>query len=281
MMQVHRITAWMAATAFILMAWGCAGAPVGAGMHADATLAGRWSGSFMSNQGGRGGTARMVIDQQGRVRGSITDTVGTHAGADVSPSVGTLQGTVHGSSMQVEVAWAGGGSVQKYRGTCMNPGVGSLGVNLKPDGGGASGELVLSLHEQGVSGQPPFGVPAATVQPDFQKRWTGTWTVNWFDGGPDYGTGTVRISPDGTVDGALVDDAFNTAEWNQPVHATLKGRIGPDGSIDAGIAWSSGRSGWGLTGKAHFTGPETFQVQFSPTGTGDEATRSVTMTFHR
>ena len=61
----------------------------------------------------------------------------------------------------------------------------------------------------------------------------------------------------------------------------MKGSIGPDGAVTATIAWSTGRTGWGMTGKAYFTGPESFQVQFSPTGTGDVAANTVTMTFHR
>lgn len=255
---------------------GCASPAAGAGPKANVSLAGRWAGSFMTSQGG-GGTARLVIDEQGRVRGSCTDTAGTHAGDTAKPRVASVQGSVSGGRMKLEVAWSGGG-VQRCSGTCSNQGRGSLGANLKVDGGG---EMVLALHEQGVPGRPPYGEPVKTVQPDFQKQWTGTWTVNWFDGGADYGSGSVTIAADGTIDGSLVDDAFNTTEWNQPVGATMKGKIGPDGSMTAGIAWSTGRPGWGLDGKAYFTGPETFQVQCTPTGTGDAAQRAITMTFHR
>lgn len=226
---------------------------------------------------GAGGAARLVIDEQGRVRGSFTDTAGTHAGEAPRPSVASVQGSVGGGQMKLDVAWSGG-SVVRCSGPWSNQGRGSLGANLKSEGGDA---FTLALHEQGVPGRPPYGVPTQTVQPDFQKQWIGTWTVNWFDGDADQGIGTVAIADDGSMNGSLVDDAFNTAEWNQPVGATLKGKVGPDGSMTAGIAWSTGRPGWGLQGKAHFTAPETFQVQFTPTGPGDVASRAITMTFHR
>lgn len=255
---------------------GCAAPAAGAGPRANVSLAGRWAGSFLSSNGG-GGTARLVIDESGRVRGSISDLAGTHAGETPSPRVGTVQGSLEGGRMKLEIAWSGG-VADRCSGAWSNQGRGSLGANLNCEGGG---QIVLALHEQGVPGRPPYGQPARMVQPDFQRQWTGTWTVNWFDGGADYGSGTVTIAADGTMDGALVDDAFNTAEWNQPVGATLKGKVGPDGSMSAGIAWSTGRPGWGMEGKAHFTDPESFQVQFTPTGSGEVAERSVTMTFHR
>jgi hypothetical protein len=48
----------------------------------------------------------------------------------------------------------------------------------------------------------------------------------------------------------------------------------------AGIAWSDGRPGWSLNGKAYFAGPETFQIQLAPK-IGADATRTLTFTFHR
>ena len=235
----------------------------------------------MSNKGASGGTVRLVIDPDGRVRGSMNDSAVTHSGDTVSPRVATVVGTANGGTLKLVVSWTGSGAAEKYSGACSNKGFGSLGANLVPDGSNAANMMVLSLHEQGVSGSPPFGTPATTQQPDFQKRWTGTWIVNWFDGGPDYGSGTVRISEDGVMNGALVDDAFNSTEWNEPVQATLTGKIGPDGAVVASIAWSSGRAGWGMQGKAYFSSPETFQIQFSPTAVGDVAGQSITMTFHR
>lgn len=255
---------------------GCASSAAGAGPRGNASLAGRWAGSYLASTGG-GGTARLVIDENGQVRGSITDNAGTHAGEAAQPRVASVQGSVGQGQMKLEIMWTGG-PVERCSGRWSNQGMGSLGANLKCDGGG---EVTLALHEQGVPGRPPYGQPSKMVQPDFQKQWTGTWTVNWFDGGADYGSGTVTIASDGTINGALVDDAFNTTEWNQPVGATMKGKVGPDGAMTAGIAWSTGRPGWGLDGVAHFTGPESFQVQFTPTGSGDLAGRAITMTFHR
>ena len=191
----------------------------------------------------------------------------------------TLQGSVQGGRMKLQVAWVGG-ATRAFSGDCSNQGLGSLGVNLSPDSGDASGTMVLCMHEQGVSGSPPYGEPLKTAQPDFQRRWTGNWIVNWYDGGADYGSGVASIAPDGTVSGQLVDDAFNTAEWNQPVGATLKGTIGPDGTMNGSMAWSSGRPGWSLVGKAYFTGPEMFQVQLAPR-TNADATNTLTFSFHR
>lgn len=260
----------------LLASTGCASSAAGAGPRGNTSLAGRWAGSYLTNRGG-GGTARLVIDEKGQVRGSVTDSVGTHAGQAPSPRVASVQGSVGQGQMKLEIAWSGG-RVERCSGRWSNQGMGSLGANLKGEDGN---EITLALHEQGVPGRPPYGQPAKMVQPDFQKQWTGTWTVNWFDGGADYGSGTVTIAADGTIDGALVDDAFNTAEWNQPVGATMKGKVGPDGAMTAGIAWSTGRPGWGMKGMAHFTGPESFQVQFTPTGSGETAEQAITMTFHR
>lgn len=274
-MRSTSILALILTVAHLLMA-GCASTAAGAGPRANVSLAGRWSGSFLSSQGG-GGTARLVIDDAGRVRGSISDSAGTHAGEATRPRVGAVEGSLESGQMKLAITWSAG-EVQRCSGKWSNQGRGSLGANLDCEGGG---EIVLALHEQGVPGRPPYGQPARMVQPDFQRQWIGTWTVNWFDGGADYGSGTVTIAADGTLDGALVDDAFNTTEWNQPVGATIKGKVGKDGSMTAGIAWSTGRPGWGVEGKAHFTGPESFQIQFTPTGSGDPAERSITMTFHR
>ena len=273
-----RILAIVAVIGCVIGMSGCAAPAAGAGPKANVSLAGRWSGSFMARQGGEGGSARLVIDADGRVRGSLRDAA-MQPGAVGTPRMATLDGRVNGGQMKLQVSWVGGAAAG-FSGDCSNQALGSLGVNLLPDSGPASGMIVLSLHEQGVSGKPPFGEPAKTVQPDFQKQWTGNWIVNWYDGGPDYGSGVASIAADGTVSGQLVDDAFNTAEWNQPVNATLKGKIGPDGAMAAGIAWSDGRPGWSVNGKVYFTAPESFQIQLAPK-TGAVATRTLTFTFHR
>ena len=104
--------------------------------------------------------------------------------------------------------------------------------------------------------------------------------MNWYAGGPDDGSGVASIAADGTVSGQLVDDAFNTAEWNQPVSATLKGKIGPDGAMTAGIAGSDGRPGWSVNGTAYFAGPENFPTQLAPKG-GAEAVAKVTFPVQR
>jgi hypothetical protein len=262
-----------------VVAWlaGCAAPATGSGDQSNRSVAGRWAGNYMLANGAGGGSARLVIDADGRVRGSLRE--GAAAAGSGTPRVGTVQGTERGGTLALSVQWVGGSSAN-YQGTVNAQAPGSLGVNLRPAAGGADA-MVLALHAQGMSGLPPYGQPPKGPAPDFQRAWVGTWVVNWYDGGPDYGSGNVRIAADGSMDGQLVDDAFNSAEWNQPVGATLKGHIAADGSIDAGLAWSTGRAGWSVTGKAYFTGPESFQVQFSPAGGDASAGKSVTMTFHR
>ena len=272
-----RINLIRSACAVIVLLSGCAAPATGSGRESGVSVAGRWAGSFMQANGAGGGSARLVIDADGRVRGSMRESA-TNVNSG-TPRVATVEGTERAGTLKLQVAWVGGAAAS-YEGTVNAQAPGSLGVNLRPSAGGADA-MVLALHAQGVSGRPPFGQPTQTAAPDFQKRWTGTWTVNWYDGGADYGSGTVRIDADGTIDGALADDAFNTAEWNQPVGATLKGRIVADGSVTAGIAWNTGRPGWSLSGKAHFTGPESFQVQLSSGAGGDAAANAITMTFHR
>lgn len=269
--------AFIVALVWVVGSVGCAAPAAGAGPKANVSLAGRWAGSFMGQRGAEGGTVRMVIDPDGRVRGSMRDAGTAAEGA--SPRMATLQGRVDGGRMRLQITWVGG-TPSAYSGDCSNEALGSLGVNLLPESGGAAGMLVVSLHEQGVSGRPPYGEPAKTVQPDFQRQWTGNWIVNWYDGGADYGSGTVSVGPDGTLSGQLVDDAFNTAEWNEPLSATLKGTIVADGTVTGGITWGNGRPGWTLHGKAYFSGPEMFQVQLAPGGATD-ATRVMTFTFHR
>jgi hypothetical protein len=150
-----RILAIVAVIGCVIGVSGCAAPAAGAGPKANVSLAGRWSGSFMARQGGEGGSARLVIDADGRVRGSLRDAA-MQPGAVGTPRMATLDGRVNGGQMKLQVSWVGGAAAG-FSGDCSNQALGSLGVNLLPDSGPASGMIVLSLHEQGVSGKPPFG----------------------------------------------------------------------------------------------------------------------------
>ena len=248
------------------------------------TTALRWSGSFMNSSGTSGGQARLVIEQSGRMRGSMTDTVWSQANPTAPPRVGTVSGLLGpGDDIGITVTWTGGAYVS-YAGTWSHPTTGSLGANLKATtskGQSEVDQITLALHEQGIPGTPPYGVAQKTIMPDFQKQWTGTWTVNWYDGGADWGTGTVRVTADGTMSGALVDDGFNSTEWNQSVSAAFAGKIAPDGSTTANVTWSDTRPVWPVTGKAYFVDPEKFQLNFSPASKTATPANSITMTFMR
>ena len=248
------------------------------------TTALRWSGSFMNSSGTSGGQARFVIEQSGRVRGSMTDSVWSQANPTAPPRVATVSGLLGpGDDIGLTVTWTGG-AYFSYAGTWSHPTTGSLGANLKAtttSGESQVDQITLALHEQGIPGTPPYGVAQKTVMPDFQKQWTGTWTVNWFDGGADWGTGTIRITSDGSMSGALVDDGFNSTEWNKSISAALAGKIAPDGSTSATVTWSDARSVWSVVGKAYFVDPEKFQLNFTPATNAATPANSITMTFMR
>ncbi len=238
----------------------------------------------MNSSGTSGGQARLVIEESGRIRGSMTDTVWSQANPTAPPRIATVSGLLGpGDDIGLTVTWTGGAYIS-YTGTWSHPTTGSLGANLKAStskGLSDVDQITLALHEQGVAGAPPYGVAQKTVMPDFQKQWTGTWTVNWYDGGADWGTGTVRITATGAISGSLVDDGFNSTEWNQAISAQITGTIGPDGSTTATVTWSDTRPAWSMTGKAYFTEPEKFQLNFSPVSKTATPANSITITFIR
>ena len=290
---VCTVSIQIAVYAAVLSGCVAAAGKMGSGNNADSsaatskdtsTTALRWSGSFMNSSGTSGGQARFVIEQSGRVRGSMTDTVWSQANPTAPPRVATVTGLLGpGDDIGLTVTWTGG-AYFSYAGTWSHPTTGSLGANLKATtskGQSEVDQITLALHEQGIPGAPPYGVAQKTVMPDFQKQWTGTWTVNWYDGGADWGTATVRVTADGTMSGAMVDDGFNSTEWNQAVSATFAGKIGPDGSTTGTVTWSDTRPAWPVTGKAYFVDPEKFQLNFSPASKTATPANSITMTFMR
>lgn len=226
----------------------------------------------------------MVVDQSGRVRGSMTDSVWSHANPTSPPRMGSVSGTLGpGQDLALTVAWTGGAS-DSYSGTWSNPSPGSFGANLKANSANGQSrvdQVALTLHEQGMSGAPPYGVAQQSVMPDFQRQWTGTWTVNWYDGGADWGTGLVRVTAAGVLSGSLADDGFNTTAWNQAVSATIAGNVAPNGATTATVTWSDGRPAWLMVGKAFFTNPEQFQLNFTPANQNQTAANTITMTFMR
>jgi hypothetical protein len=119
------------------------------------------------------------------------------------------------------------------------------------------------------------------IRPADPEACAGSWSAAWYDGGVDRGVGTVRIGADGSVDGLLRDDAYNSAEWNQPVGAFLKGRVARDGSFQGSIAWSSGRAGWNLVGNLGTEPSGALRLQASPPGGVDDAMRTLTVTLRR
>jgi hypothetical protein len=109
----------------------------------------------------------------------------------------------------------------------------------------------------------------------------GSWSVDWYDGGVDRGIGTVRVQPDGSLDGVLRDDAFRSAEWNQAVGAVLKGRVSQTGLFEGSITWSSGRAGWNLTGQMGRDSSSTLRLEASPPGGAGDVERTLVVIFHR
>lgn len=125
------------------------------------------------------------------------------------------------------------------------------------------------------------GSSTARMTPADPSDCAGSWAADWYDGGVDRGVGTVRIAEDGSVDGVLRDDAFNSTEWNQPVGAFLNGRLGKDGSFRGAISWSSGRAGWNLVGRLGFADDGVLRLETAPPGGAQDPGRTLTVTLHR
>jgi hypothetical protein len=109
----------------------------------------------------------------------------------------------------------------------------------------------------------------------------GSWSVDWYDGGLDHGIGTVRIQPDGSLDGMLRDDAFRSAEWNQAVGAVLTGRVSRTGMFEGSIVWNSGRAGWTLMGQLGRDSNGVLCLQANPPGGADDVERTLVVMLHR
>lgn len=125
------------------------------------------------------------------------------------------------------------------------------------------------------------GSGVSRVRPAELDACVGSWSVDWYDGGMDHGIGSVRIQPDGSLDGMLRDDAFRSAEWNQAVGAVLTGRVSRTGAFDGSIAWNSGRAGWKLTGQLGVDSNGVLRLQASPPGGSDDIERTLVVMLHR
>jgi hypothetical protein len=113
------------------------------------------------------------------------------------------------------------------------------------------------------------------------KSCAGSWLAEWYDGGVDRGIGTVRIASDGSIDGVLRDDGYDSSEWNQAVGAFLKGRVSRDGSFQGSVSWSSGRAGWKLVGSLSSDPSGALRLQAAPPGGEGDAMRALTVTLRR
>lgn len=144
-----------------------------------------------------------------------------------------------------------------------------------------SGVRALLLLACLVLTQACRGTGMTRVTPAGLDACVGNWSVDWYDGGVDHGVGTVRIQPDGSLDGMLRDDAFRSAEWNQAVGAVLTGRVSRTGAFDGSIAWNSGRAGWKLTGQLGLDSNGVLRLQANPPDGSDDIERTLAVTLHR
>lgn len=231
--------------------------PTQAGAHAP-TIEGRWTGSYMTQGGMSGGSARWAIDPQGNVQGSLTDTVWLRSHG--APRTGLLSGTCTGGVALLAVTWSTG-QVDRFEGMITSSAFGSMGCNLTQKGSDGNsvhgGGMTFDLHEAGVAAQPPYGQPADVTHPDMLQRYVGRWATTFSEANGDAGTGALRIARDGTVAGSMASDAFSDPSSGFPARTiTVTGRIDADGTIALDIA--SGSSTQSLQGKGYFETPDTW-----------------------
>ncbi len=235
--------------------------PAADGGDSSTSTVGRWSGSFTGQNLGSGGDARIVIADDGSVSGSLVDTV--WARAQGSARTGTLSGSLTVGVAQVTIVWSTGQS-EKYEGVASAPSHGSLGINLRlyaPDGNFArSGNLAFALHEQGAAPTPPYGAPP-TQAVDFLAQYVGQWTANFHSIDGNAGTGSVTITTDGELRGAVVDDAWSDAAVGNPErHGSLSGKVNAQGQLALAWTWQGGATQY-VHGSGYFEAPETLVFQ--------------------
>ncbi|MSR29174.1 MAG: hypothetical protein EXS03_06335 [Phycisphaerales bacterium] len=224
---------------------------------------GRWSGSFTAQNQASGGQARITIAEDGSVTGSFVDSVWQRAHSVAR--TGLITGRLTAGVAQVTIAWSTGQS-ERYEGVASAPSYGSLGINLRlyaPDGNFArSGNLALSLHEQGVVSGPPYGQPP-TEPKDFLAQYVGKWTANFHTADGNAGTGSVTIATSGDVRGTLVDDAWSDSSAGSPAqHGSVSGSVNAQGQFVLAWSWSSGggQTAASIRGHGYFQAPETLIV---------------------
>jgi hypothetical protein len=222
---------------------------------------GRWSGSFTAQDQTSGGQARLSIGADGKLNGSLVDSV--WQAAHGVGRTGIVSGTVTAGVAQVTIAWSTS-QTEKFEGMVSAPSFGSMGINIReygPDGNFAKGgNIAFALHEQGVAAGPPYGKPK-TTQPNFMTQFVGRWTVNFYTSDGNAGTGTATITRDGDFSGVLVDDAWaDSAAGLSARHGSIIGKIDDTGKIVLGISWN-GSAPQNIQGVGYFEEPETVVFQ--------------------
>ena len=253
----------------LLLVIGCATEPdvvpqqSGTGAATTAADTGRYSGSFMNQSENSGGQARLVIDSGHTFSGTCIDQVWArqHSGKMRTATITGKCGP--GASASAELVWSTG-QTEQYAGTFAAVSTGCLGFNLQQNSGGnlVSGTgLTFALHEQGVPALAPYGVPPSTATPAFLAQFRGSWAINWYDSGGDWGYGSVVIGADGSGHGAFVNDAWTDGGaapsdvGTTAASAQLSLKFSADGSCGVVLEWSGSQTDT-LEGVVVFDNPE-------------------------
>ncbi|MEN9669683.1 MAG: hypothetical protein RLZZ386_1590 [Planctomycetota bacterium] len=217
---------------------------------------GRWSGSFTAQDQTSGGQARLTIGSDGKVDGSLVDSV--WQAAHGVGRTGIISGSVTAGVTQVTIGWSTS-QTEKFEGMASAPSFGSMGINLRqygPDGNFAKGgNIAFALHQQGVAAGPPYGKPD-TTQPNFMDQYVGRWTVSFYTGDGNAGTGTATIAANGDLTGVLVDDAWaDSTSGLSARHGSITGKIDDTGKLALGISWNGSAAQY-IQGTGYFQAPE-------------------------
>lgn len=224
---------------------------------------GRYSGSFMNQSETSGGPARIVLGDGHAFSGTCIDQVWAQRNEGKMRTATVTGNWGPGNTATAEVVWSTG-QKEQFTGTFSVAAAGCLGFNLTQSSAGnlvPGTGLTFALHEQGVPAAAPFGVPPSTGTPDFLAQFRGSWAINWYDSGGDWGYGSVVIGADGSGHGAFINDAFTdggAAPSDLGVAAAsaqLTLKFAADGSCGVVLQWSETQTDT-LEGVVVFDTPE-------------------------